>query len=126
MPHHHVPEANRRLGKMMRGRMTPAEFRLWVALRNRRLMDLRFRRQVPLGPYILDFFCPEAKLAVEVDGGQHGLHRVALADTERDSWLAAHGICVLRFSNAEVRTNLGGVCDAILAAVPRIIAEERR
>lgn len=100
----------------MRQRLTPAELALWKTLRNRGLENLRFRRQAPLGPYIVDFFCPEAKLAVEVDGGQHFRHRGREDDLQRDAWLKAHGVTVIRFTNQQVLRNIQGVCDAILAA----------
>lgn len=89
---------------------------LWNKLRNRGLMGLRFRRQAPLGPYIVDFFCPEAKLAVEVDGGQHGRHAGAVADATRDSWLANHGVRVMRFTNGQILSDVTLVCDAVWGA----------
>ena len=114
MPHHSVPRANQRFARRMRQALTPAELRLWLRLRSRVLESLRFRRQAPMGPYILDFFCSERKLAVEVDGDQHGFRSGEIADARRDEWLARHGIRVLRFTNREVQTNIEGVCDAIV------------
>jgi very-short-patch-repair endonuclease len=100
----------------MRQAMTPAEFALWQKLRSRNLEGLRFRRQAPLGPYIVDFFCPELKLVVEVDGGQHWRSHNARNDALRDAWMARQGIAVIRFSNGEVLDNTPGACDAILQA----------
>ena len=71
MPHRSVPPTHRRFGKAMRQRMTDAEARLWLRLRKPGIDGLRFRRQAPIGPYIVDFFCPQHRLIVEVDGGQH-------------------------------------------------------
>ena len=85
--------------KAMRREMTPAEYRLWSHLRDRRLDGLKFRRQVPLGPYIVEFLCKEEKLVVEVDGGQHS---ESAYDARRDAWLKAEGYCVLRLWNDHV------------------------
>ncbi len=92
--------------------MTGAEFALWRWLRKPGIAGLRFRRQAPIGPYIVDFFCPQKRLVVEVDGGQHGDDR----DAMRDAWLAAQGYRVLRFWNNEVMENIDGVCAAITVA----------
>ena len=79
--------------------MTDAERKLWSLLRNRKLAGCKFRRQVPIGPYVADFLSFEARLIVEADGGQHdGCAR----DAERDGWLTAHGFRVLRFWNSEI------------------------
>ena len=69
MPHRTVPSSSRRFGKAMRQAMTPAEARLWSWLRKPGIPGMRFRRQVPIGPYIVDFLCPQKRLIVEVDGG---------------------------------------------------------
>jgi very-short-patch-repair endonuclease len=120
MPHQEIDPANRRLGRVMRVRLTPAELVLWRHLKGRQLMGLKFRRQVPMGPYIIDFFCPEAKLAIELDGGGHARHHTAVADAKRDTWLTEHGILTLRFTNENVLRDVALVCDAILAeARPR-------
>jgi len=102
-----------RRARELRSAMTDAERALWQALRRRRL-GARFRRQVPLGPYIVDFACLEQKLAVEVDGGQHAESEY---DAGRDAWLRAHGFRVLRFWNNEVLANLEGVATVIYEAV---------
>jgi len=116
MPHHSVPPANRRFAKVMRQSMTNAEMRLWQRLKKPGLESLRFRRQCPIGPYIVDFFCPEKGLIVEVDGDQHGYDSAAHADAKRIAWLEAKGYRVLRFWNTEVFENIEGVCEAILVA----------
>jgi very-short-patch-repair endonuclease len=91
--------------------MTDAERTLWKALRDRQLDGHKFRRQHPIGPYILDFFCEERRLAIEVDGGQHTAER----DAPRTAWLAGHGIRILRFWNNDVLNNLPGVLETICA-----------
>jgi very-short-patch-repair endonuclease len=77
--------------------MTPPEVRLWVALRRDNL-GVRFRRQHPVGPFVLDFYCDRQKLAVEVDGERHWMGDAQLRDIERDAWLGLRGIRVLRLS----------------------------
>lgn len=98
----------------MRAEMTPAERKLWAALRGHRLDGLSFRRQVPMGPYTADFYCAGARMVIEVDGGQHAESR---RDADRDAWLDLNGIRTVRFWNADVMTNLDGVLSAILIAV---------
>jgi very-short-patch-repair endonuclease len=95
--------------------MTDAERLLWRRLRNRQACEHKFRRQHPIGPYVLDFFCEAAKLAVEIDGGQHAA-RVD-ADEARTQWLNDHGCRVLRFWNNEVLENIDGVLTTIIAAI---------
>jgi very-short-patch-repair endonuclease len=119
MPHQPVQPSSRRFGRIMRQAMTPAEFRLWTKLRNRRLGGLRFRRQMPLESFIVDFYCPERKLVVEIDGSQHFEPAGQVADARRDEWLRESGNVVLRFSNRDVTSNLAGVCEAILATAMR-------
>jgi len=96
----------------MRSAPTEAEKRLWGALRNRRLDKLKFRRQVPIGPYIADFVCMEAKLIVELDGSQHA---ESLRDMARDSNLEERGFRVLRFWNDDVVRDLDNICATIMA-----------
>ncbi len=96
----------------MRGAPTEAEQRLWRLLRDRRLSGLKFRRQVPIGPYVVDFLCVGARLIVEADGSQHAENR---RDAARDAYLASEGWTVLRFWNHEVLQNRNGVLDTILA-----------
>lgn len=93
--------------------MTAAERHIWEILRQRQLGGWKFRRQQPLGPYIADFYCAEARLVIEVDGGQHGTQ----GDAERDAWMRAQGLEVLRFWNNEVLQNTDGVYRRIEAAL---------
>jgi very-short-patch-repair endonuclease len=96
----------------MRADPTTPEAMLWRALRDRQLGGAKFRRQVPLRGYILDFVCFEAKLIVEVDGGQHG---DSAQDVRRDALFRAEGFRILRFWNDEVRLHLDDVCRHILS-----------
>jgi very-short-patch-repair endonuclease len=88
----------------MRGAPSDAELRLWRLLRDRRLNGIKFRRQVPLGPYIVDFLCVGAKLIVEADGSQHA---ESPRDKARDAYLESQGWKVLRFWNNEVLQDFG-------------------
>ena len=114
MPHQAVPTRNRRFARIMRGDPTDAEAKLWWELRDRRLDGIKFRRQFPIGSYIADFVCLDAKLILELDGGQHSASRY---DAVRDAELKARGFRILRFWNDEVIRELNAVCDTIIAFV---------
>jgi very-short-patch-repair endonuclease len=101
-----VDRQQRRRARELRSPMTDAERKLWFALRDRRFACFKFRRQVPIGPFIADFVCFEARLVIEVDGGQHA---DSIQDQRRDRWFAANKFRVMRFWNNEVRSNLEGV-----------------
>jgi len=92
--------------RQLRKNPTEAEKKLWSLLRLKQFDGHRFRRQAPIGPYIVDFFCPAAKLIIELDGGQHAVN--AEADQIRTDWLQVHGYRVLRFWNNEILTNPEG------------------
>ena len=109
------PKSLERARKLRRD-MTDAERALWRLLRDRRLEGWRFRRQEPIDHYIVDFVCFEARLVVEVDGGQHANSE---SDELRDAHLQAQGFRVLRFWNNEVLSNADYVYRAIVAALPR-------
>ena len=100
------------LARRLRLTPTDAETRLWSRLRKKQLGGFRFRRQHPLGSYVVDFLCAEAKLVVEVDGGQH-----ADESPTRTRWLEQRGYRVIRFWNNEVLANTEGVLLAILDAL---------
>ena len=95
--------------------MTPAEEVLWDGLRNRGL-GAKFRRQRPVGRFIVDFYCSEARLVVELDSGAHALPQETEQDRERNVWLEARGYRVLRFRNEEVLKHMEKVMEAIRAA----------
>ncbi len=103
--------------RAMRRKMTPPEARLWVCLRGSRFRGLKFRRQHPVGPYILDFYCAAARLAVEVDGAVHTTEEQAAHDRRRTAWLAGQGVKVIRLRAEDVRTQLEGVLGFIGEAV---------
>ena len=88
---------------------------MWSLLRNRQFAGHRFRRQTPVGQYIVDFVCFERKLVVEIDGGHH--QKQSRYDDERTNWLESEGFRVLRFWNNQVLEEMDSVLDAILAAL---------
>lgn len=92
--------------RKLRQDQTEAEKRLWYVLRARRFLGLKFRRQAPVGPFIVDFLCKERRLVIEADGGQHADNP---RDRARDQWLEDNGYTVLRFWNSDILTNLSGV-----------------
>ena len=91
--------------RALRKTSTDAATLLWSRLRNRQFRNLKFRRQVPLGHYIVDFYCHELRLVIELDGGQHSEE----VDRTRTQWLESEGYRVVRFWNHEVMVNLNGV-----------------
>ena len=107
-----VASNQRSRARTMRGAPTDAELRLWRLLRDRRLSGFKFRRQVPVGPYIVDFLCVGAKLIVEADGSQHA---ESLPDKARDAYLESQRWKVFRFWNNEVLQNREGVLETIYA-----------
>lgn len=100
--------------RALRRAATDAERALWTLLRSRSLNGHKFRRQHSAGPDILDFYCAEARLAVEVDGSQHYTTDGLASDAARTAYLEALGLRVLRFTNVDVLTNADGVLEAIL------------
>lgn len=99
--------------RRLRRAMTRPELALWHVLRDRP-SGLKFRRQHPVGPYVLDFYCPARRLAVEVDGMAHDMGDHPTRDRRRDGWLAGQGIDVLRFRAGDVLGDLDAVLVAIL------------
>ena len=103
-----VPQA-----RALRRNAPETERLLWTLLRDRRLEGLKFRRQVPLGPYVLDFVCLQHRLVIEADGPFHDPER----DAARDAWLASRGFRVLRFPNTEIQVKDWQIIARILKAV---------
>jgi very-short-patch-repair endonuclease len=95
--------------------MTPPEALLWLSLKGHRAAGLKFRRQHPLGPYILDFYCDSAKLAVEVDGFVHATGDQPKRDAVRDAWLAERGVRTLRIDARDVRDDTDSAVATIVA-----------
>jgi len=110
-----LPTRSRVLARGLRQRGTDAEARLWFHLRDSRLADTKFRRQHPIPPYVIDFYCATLKLAIEVDGSQHSEE----ADQERSRFLRKQGIELLRFWDNDVLNNTSAVLQQILMVLQR-------
>lgn len=118
LTHRNIPPPHRAFARAMRADSTKAENILWQALSGKQLEGLKFRRQVPLDGYILDFVCFEARLIVEVDGGQHAESQ---RDKGRDLHFERQGFATIRVWNDEVLTNIDGIPMTILReARPRL------
>ncbi|WP_340117371.1 DUF559 domain-containing protein [Pelagibius sp. 7325] len=105
--------------RALRRSQTTVEQKLWSRLRNRRLEGHKFRRQVPLGRYIVDFCCYDERLVVELDGSPHGDDQRRARDQERTLWLESRGFRVLRFWNFELLENMEGVLMRILETLEK-------
>jgi very-short-patch-repair endonuclease len=103
--------------RLLRRGQTDAERKVWSRLRDRQLAGHKFRRQVVLGPFIVDFVCFDAQLVVELDGGQHGGAGQLSYDEKRTVWLEGEGFRLLRFWNNEVTDKLEGVLATIAEAL---------
>ena len=101
------------LARAHRTNMTDAETALWAKIRRKQLKDRQFYRQKNIGNYIVDFYCPAAKLIIELDGDQHLTDKGMKADEIRDRYLQSLGFTILRFSSREVLKNIDGVLETI-------------
>lgn len=104
--------------RSLRRNQTDAERAFWSKVRNGQFHRLKFFRQYSVGAYILDFYCPEQKLAVELDGGQHNLPEGREYDAERTAYLNSHGIEVVRFWNNEVLCEMEVVLERLEQFIP--------
>jgi very-short-patch-repair endonuclease len=104
-----------KFARRLRQKQTDAERLLWFRLRDRRLVGWKFKRQVPIDRFIVDFFCPDAKLILEIDGGQHDERRAR--DENRTVLLESKGYLVLRFWNNDVIGNMEGVLEEVLNTI---------
>jgi very-short-patch-repair endonuclease len=102
------------LGKRLRAKPTKTERLLWSVLRHLEVTDTHFRRQAPIGPYVVDIACHAAKLTVELDGGAHLAPDVAARDAERQAWLESRGYLVLRCTNAELEKDPSSIASRII------------
>ena len=103
--------------RLLRKKATASERILWRHLRNRKFASYKFRRQHPFDRYALDFYCPSAKLAIELDGGGHNYYAGQIHDRTRSEFLARQGVVLLRFWNHQVRQELDSVLRAIWFAL---------
>ncbi|WP_313085579.1 endonuclease domain-containing protein [Pseudomonas sp.] len=114
MPNGRTSPEQRLFARQLRTQLTDCERLLWRQLRNRGLAGFKFRRQHPWPPYVLDFYCAELRLVIELDGGQHYDDAGLAKDHLRTDYLKRQGLEVLRFSNLDVLQNLEGVLTELL------------
>jgi len=100
--------------------MPKAEVLLWIQLKGKKMQGYKFRRQYGVGPYVLDFYCPELKLAIEIDGDSHFQAGAEEYDRDRQALIEKLGIRFLRFTNSDVYESLNGVLEKVAHAVQRI------
>lgn len=108
--------------RQLRKRSTKAERMMWQNLRNRGLEGYKFRRQVSVGFFVLDFYCPELKLAIEVDGYTHDSDEARKYDAEREEIIETYGVRFLRIRDEEVHENIEKALDRIRAAIRKLVA----
>jgi very-short-patch-repair endonuclease len=111
--------------RQLRKAMPPAEALLWSKLRAKQSNGLKFRLQYGVGPYILDFYCPALKLAIEIDGDSHYQDGSRARDHERQAYFESFDIRLLRFTNVDVYNNLNGVTDRIATTAEEIRRSQR-
>jgi very-short-patch-repair endonuclease len=109
--------SEKEMRRRLRKEMPQAEVVLWTRLRGKQLFGKKFRRQYSVGPYSIDFYCPEVKLAIELDGDSHFTQEAKQYDAQRQQYIESFGIRFLRFTNQDVYENLDGVLEAISLAV---------
>jgi very-short-patch-repair endonuclease len=109
----------KRLRKHLRNAATDAERLLWSSLKGSQLLGYKFRRQQGIGQYVVDFYCPAKKVAIEIDGATHWTEQEQTRDRERQCYIEALGIRVLRFTNNDIYTNKDGVLNMIFAVLDR-------
>ena len=110
-------DIRRAAAKKLRANTTPHERILWRALKKLPIEGTHFRRQAPIGRYVVDFFCPAKRLIIELDGGHHNDDATAARDSERQAWLEQEGYRVIRFWNSDVASDLMAVMERIYVEV---------
>jgi very-short-patch-repair endonuclease len=116
-----APKETITLARRLRRNLSAPEARLWNRLRERKSGTAVFCRQHPIGPYVLDFYCAEARLAVEIDGMSHDLGDRPQRDASRDAWLKARGLTVMRIAALEVMRDADGAAEAIVLMATEMI-----
>jgi len=109
--------------RQLRQNLTDSELSLWRRLRGKKLADVQFYRQKPIGDYIVDFYAPKAKLVIEIDGSQHLEARHAEKDKNRDEYLGSLGLMVLRFNSRQALKETEAVMDVVYRVIMERIAE---
>ncbi len=117
MPYHKILKT---FSRALRHNQTQAELLLWTKIRRRRIQDVQFLRQKPLKQFIIDFYAPSIRLAIELDGGQHCMEAQRQKDISRDAYLASMGIHTLRFTNLAILNNTTAVLAKISETILRL------
>ena len=115
-PYIHNERSQKTLRQTLRNNATSSEAILWRALKGKQVEGLKFRRQFGIGPYVIDFYCPEIKLGIKLDGGVHKTFYTHEYDEMRSRFLAENRITILRFDNEVVYNNMEGIIEAIKEA----------
>jgi very-short-patch-repair endonuclease len=115
-----------RKARVLRNNMTKAEIILWSRIRSKQINGHKFRRQQPLFNYIVDFYCNELKLIIEVDGAIHSDDKISIYDRKRDNILKINGFHILRLSNTEVETNIDSSIDKINLFISGILSPSHK
>ena len=102
------------LARNLRKNSTPEERKIWNLLRNRKFLNLKFKRQFPIGQYIVDFVCEEKKIVIEIDGGQHNELEEQIKDDIRTKFIETKGYKVYRFWNNDIKENIDGVYQKLI------------
>jgi len=108
----------KQISRVLRKNMTKSEMLLWSRIKRKQIKEAQFYRQKPIGNYIADFYCPKAKLIIEIDGSQHYEEKGIKKDKIRDEYFESLGLKVLRFTNLDVLKNLNGVLEKIYENIP--------
>ncbi|MFH1171861.1 MAG: endonuclease domain-containing protein [bacterium] len=124
MPFLYNHPRRKKLRKRLRVLQTQTEARLWQVLRTRKFHGLKFRRQYGIGRYVVDFYCAELRLVIEIDGDSHSHPEAQKYDRVRDSFISAHDIHILRVTNQQVRYDLEGVLGEILQYLPKPLLQQ--
>ena len=118
-------KAQKRIRQYLRNNATDAEKKLWEMLKGKQLLGYKFRRQQGIEEYVVDFYCPQGKLAIEIDGAKHSTPQQKKADLQRTKRIQSHNITVLRFSNTDVFENPDGVMSAIVESLNKKMSEHQ-
>ena len=112
-------KAQKHIRQYLRNNATDAERKLWEMLKGKQLLGYKFRRQQGIEQYVVDFYCPQGKLAIEIDGATHSTPQQKIADLQRTERIQSHGITVARFTNTDIFENPDGVLTAIIESLKK-------
>jgi len=125
MPIHYNRKSENNKRKELRNNATPAEKKLWFFLKGSRMLGYKFRRQFSVDCFIMDFYCTELKLAIEVDGGVHDSPEAQEYDIEREKYIMNYGVQFLRITNEEIYYNIEKVNNKIENHIEKILSDQK-